>query len=226
MSTPIGLESDIFDQIGHAQTGKQFLRPHEEIFSFGALAAPLNTLLIEAGSPARIDLLSLDVEGAEMRCLNGARKIFDERRVLFVYTEYVTFPYYQEHCVLGDQHSFLNERGFRLLDIDMGHQTYRRGRQVLPVSADRRLLHAGDAFFCLDPDRNELSAEEKQRIATICFIFGFNTLALSLLEDAALTTSADIKLIRQAIEDTYTIKRYKNIWTSLPGLIVKKFRGY
>jgi FkbM family methyltransferase len=71
MSTPIGLESDIFDQIGHAQTGKQFLRPHEEIFSFGALAAPLNTLLIEAGSPARIDLLSLDVEGAEMEVLKG-----------------------------------------------------------------------------------------------------------------------------------------------------------
>jgi len=190
------------------------------------VTVPCRTLDEVLGDGKVCDFLKLDVEGAELRCLKGAQKLLSEGRILFVFTEFVAFPFYSEHCVLGDQHSFLNECGFRLLDIDMGHNTYRRGAQELPLSSDRRLLHAGDAFFCLDPDRNELSNEEKQRIAAICFIFGFNTLALSLLEDAALTTAADIKLIRQAIVDTYTIKRYKHIWGSLPRLIVQKIRGH
>jgi hypothetical protein len=71
MSTPIGLESDISDPLSHAQDGKKFLRPNEENFSFGAIATPLNTLLIQADAPRVIDLLSLDVEGAEIEVLKG-----------------------------------------------------------------------------------------------------------------------------------------------------------
>ncbi|MBX9873512.1 MAG: FkbM family methyltransferase [Beijerinckiaceae bacterium] len=71
MSTPVGLESDIADPRAHAELGHQFLAPSERVFSFGALARPLNDLLMEAGSPAWIDLLSLDVEGAEIEVLKG-----------------------------------------------------------------------------------------------------------------------------------------------------------
>lgn len=207
--------------------GRRF-KSFEELHSLikETITVPCRTLDDVVGNIRVCDLLKLDVEGAELRCLKGGQKIFSERRVLFVYTECVSFPYYEEHCVFGDQHSFLNDRGFRLLDIDMGHQTYRRGPEELPISADRRLLHASDAFFCLDPDRNELSPEEKQRIAAVCFIFGFNSFALALMREAALTAITDIEMIRQAIVDTYTIKRWKHIWSNIPRSIAQKIRGY
>jgi len=71
MSVPIGLESDISDPIAHAKKGKQFLHPAEENVSFGALARPLNDVLKDASAPHLIDLLSLDVEGAELEVLKG-----------------------------------------------------------------------------------------------------------------------------------------------------------
>ena len=67
-----------------------------------------------------------------------------------IYTEFVALPYYPVHDVLGAQHLFLNERGYRLIDIELRHPTYRRGGHAIPETADRRMLHAGDAFFMLD----------------------------------------------------------------------------
>lgn len=81
MSAPIGLESDITDPMEHARTGKQFLNSSEDNFIFGALARPLNSLLIEADAPANIDFLSLDVEGAEIEVLKG----IDHNRFRFKY---------------------------------------------------------------------------------------------------------------------------------------------
>ena len=71
MSTPIGLQSDIAEPLAHAQVGRQFLHSYEDVFVFGALATPLNVLLLQAEAPSRIDLLSLDVEGAELEVLKG-----------------------------------------------------------------------------------------------------------------------------------------------------------
>jgi FkbM family methyltransferase len=50
---------------------KQHLRENESNFEFGAIARNLNSLLIEAGAPNTIDLLSIDTEGAELDVLNG-----------------------------------------------------------------------------------------------------------------------------------------------------------
>lgn len=71
MSAPIGLESDINDPNEHAELGKQFLQENEDNFIFGAVAKPLNNILAEANAPKKIDLLSLDVEGAEIEVLKG-----------------------------------------------------------------------------------------------------------------------------------------------------------
>lgn len=71
MSAPIGLESDIADPMAHAQIGKQFLASTDKIFTYGAVAKPLNDLLTTADAPKVIDLLSLDVEGAEIEVLKG-----------------------------------------------------------------------------------------------------------------------------------------------------------
>ena len=71
MSTPLGLESDIHNPAEHAELGKQFLDKTEDNFIFGALAKTLNELMIQSNAPHMMDLLSLDVEGAEIEVLKG-----------------------------------------------------------------------------------------------------------------------------------------------------------
>ena len=71
MSSPLDLESDILDPVAHAASGARFLEPSERVFTFGAAAKTLNQILTEAMAPAKIDLLSLDVEGAEIEVLKG-----------------------------------------------------------------------------------------------------------------------------------------------------------
>lgn len=72
MSAAIGLESDISNPEAHAQSGAQYLASDtERVFKYGAIARPLNHLLIEAAAPNLIDFISLDVEGAEIEVLKG-----------------------------------------------------------------------------------------------------------------------------------------------------------
>lgn len=71
MSTAMGLESDLVDPAAHARSGSRFLSSREPVFDFGAIARPLNDLLLEAQAPKSIDFLSLDVEGAEIEVLKG-----------------------------------------------------------------------------------------------------------------------------------------------------------
>jgi FkbM family methyltransferase len=71
MSSSLNLESDIENPFHHADSGKAFLEKTDQIFTFGAVAKTLNQILIESNAPLRIDLLSLDVEGAEIEVLKG-----------------------------------------------------------------------------------------------------------------------------------------------------------
>ena len=71
MSCPIGLESDVENPLQFAESGKAFLAKTDSVFTFGAIAKPLNDLLVAAQAPRLIDLLSLDVEGAEIEVLKG-----------------------------------------------------------------------------------------------------------------------------------------------------------
>ena len=71
MSVSLNVETDIVDPQAHAELGRQFLRPSETIFTFGAMATPLNSILVDAKAPKLIDFLSLDVEGSELDVLKG-----------------------------------------------------------------------------------------------------------------------------------------------------------
>ena len=71
MSVSLNVETDIGDPAAHAELGRQFLRPDETVFAFGAIARTLNSILQEAAAPPRIDFLSLDVEGSEIEVLKG-----------------------------------------------------------------------------------------------------------------------------------------------------------
>jgi FkbM family methyltransferase len=70
MTTPSGLETDIADPVGHAESGKVYIGG-EDVVPVLAPAATLTRLLDEADAPSTLDLLSLDVEGAEIEVLKG-----------------------------------------------------------------------------------------------------------------------------------------------------------
>lgn len=105
MSTPVSLESDIKDPLAHARLGDQFLGKNEIVFEFGAVAHPLNVLLLDADAPKLIDFLSLDVEGAELEVLKGVDyKIF---RFKFILVECRDFPRLS---------AYLEEQGYQFVE--------------------------------------------------------------------------------------------------------------
>jgi FkbM family methyltransferase len=71
MSVSLNVETDIADPLAHAELGRQFLRPSETVFTFGAIARSLSSILVDANAPKLIDFLSLDVEGSELDVLKG-----------------------------------------------------------------------------------------------------------------------------------------------------------
>lgn len=81
MTTPTGVETDISDPRSHAYSGKVYLQRDELPVEIIAPAKTLTTLLSDANAPLVIDLLSLDVEGAELEVLKG----IDHKRYRFKY---------------------------------------------------------------------------------------------------------------------------------------------
>jgi FkbM family methyltransferase len=71
MTTPHGVDSDIGDPAAHARSGAAYLQSGEKPVEVMAVARTLSSLLDEAGAPAEMDLLSLDVEGGELEVLKG-----------------------------------------------------------------------------------------------------------------------------------------------------------
>jgi FkbM family methyltransferase len=62
--------NDISDSLKHAKSG-ELHSEREKIYTFQAQARTLQSILDECKSPNLIDLLSLDVEGAELEVLGG-----------------------------------------------------------------------------------------------------------------------------------------------------------
>lgn len=172
-----------------------------------------------------VDFLKVDVEGGELRVLGGASDLFDRKNVLVVHTEFVALPYYEEHPVFGELHVFLHQHGLRLIDIEQGHATYSREPTRIPAVNDRRLLHAGDATFVLDPDRIRLEPEELQRMAFTALALDFNSFAVSLLRDAGMLRPAAIDAVEEALARVPGVRRFKSWWYDLPTSTANRLRG-
>ena len=71
MTISENLDLDLENKEAHIQAGEKHLTEKDRVFSFGSVAATLNSLLEKANAPSVIDFISLDVEGAELEVLKG-----------------------------------------------------------------------------------------------------------------------------------------------------------
>jgi FkbM family methyltransferase len=88
---------------------------------------------LEAGI-THIDILKMDVQGAEFSVLEGATRMLARRAISLIYTELITGPAYEGQYKLHEYLSFLDSAGYDLLDF------------FNPVRSHDRLM-AVDAIF-------------------------------------------------------------------------------
>jgi FkbM family methyltransferase len=64
-----------------------------------------------------VDILKMDIQGAEFRALQGAKRMLSEQRVGLIYTEIILAPAYNEQHGLHEYLAFLADLGYDLVDI-------------------------------------------------------------------------------------------------------------
>ena len=103
MTVSLEGETSIDDPRKHANVGKKFLQ-NESTYEFSAKTQTLNDVLKQANAPAKIDLFSLDVEGAEIEVLKGIN--FSEYRFKIICVETSNFSLIN---------NFLESKNYRFL---------------------------------------------------------------------------------------------------------------
>jgi len=66
---------------------------------------------------SKIDILKLDVEGAEIKVLSGAVGKLSKRAIALIYTEVMFVPHYEGGCMFYELSSFLAKYNYELFDI-------------------------------------------------------------------------------------------------------------
>jgi FkbM family methyltransferase len=171
-----------------------------------------------------IDFLKVDCEGAELRVLRGSAGLLARHDVLLIKTEVVLVPYYEEHPLLGHQHVFLSEHGYRLIDLDFEHAGYARYPTRIESAVDRRLKYAGDAYFMPDPDLVATTPIRRQRAAAMAAALGFHSLAVGLLREAGLTPAQRIDEIESVLSHVPARTRLRRSWNQIPYAVYAGLR--
>ena len=64
-----------------------------------------------------IDILKLDVEGAEVKVLEGASRMLSKQAIKLIYSEVMFIPHYDGGCMFHELTAFLNRHGYTLFNL-------------------------------------------------------------------------------------------------------------
>jgi len=167
---------------------------------------------------APINILKIDVEGAEQLVLEGARRLLTEQRILLIFSEFLLVPYYRQRLTLGHQQVMLDELGYRLIGLNHDHAQYSWQPTTIEAQNDRRMTYAGDAIFVLDPDRNALSDGAKYRLGLALMAMGFNSFGLNLIAEAGKISPSDFAAIAETANKVPAMQRLRRAWIDAPHL--------
>jgi FkbM family methyltransferase len=100
----------------------------------GSTTVPVVTLdgFCRSVGAERVDVLKMDIQGAELRALRGAETLLHDRRIRLIYTEVLFAPLYDGQTSFGDVAGYLDGHGYRCY----GLYDLRRGRNGTLVQAD------------------------------------------------------------------------------------------
>lgn len=68
-------------------------------------------------SVSHIDILKLDVEGAEIKALKGAHNKLVKQDISIIYTEVMFMPHYEGACMFHEMTSFLSQYDYTLFNL-------------------------------------------------------------------------------------------------------------
>jgi len=86
-------------------------------------------------SSERVDILKLDVQGAELQALYGARKLLERTRLVYVEVSFV--PIYKDCPLFGDIESFMKECGYRRYAVYPSDQPQNWGDALYVKGAEK-----------------------------------------------------------------------------------------
>jgi FkbM family methyltransferase len=66
---------------------------------------------------SHIDILKLDVEGAEIKALKGAHNKLSKQDISIIYTEVMFVPHYQDGCLFHELTAFLSQYNYTLFNL-------------------------------------------------------------------------------------------------------------
>lgn len=204
-------------------TGENYYDAHTKVID--TVSIPCHKLDDLMPHEIEIDFLKLDVEGAELDVLEGAKRLLGEKRISLIKTEFVLFPYYSHHPVLGNQHAYLNELGYRLLTIVLDKSTYAWGKSTsIPQEADNRLHYAGDAYFFIDPDKNPIGGARAYRAGLVLIAQGFKSFGMELIRRSGYFEEKILIEVEHALRHMPRNQRLRYLWNSLPDRILNLIR--
>jgi FkbM family methyltransferase len=101
------------DKEGSFYWGKGLLETTDEI---EVDTTSIDCFCRESGIPA-IDILKIDVQGAEFRVLTGGKDMLSSQSISLIYSEIILTPTYQRQHKLHEYFSLLDSLGYELLDL-------------------------------------------------------------------------------------------------------------
>ena len=108
---------------------------------------PLDEWVVGEERVNKVDLIKLDVQGAELAVLEGAEGVLRDARA--VYSEVQFFPNYENACLLEELWGFLRARGFSLFQL-----------YSIWGASDGQIVQ-GDALFISEEVRSKMLSRKK-----------------------------------------------------------------